>query len=242
MSQTIVIKIGGVASQQLNKDFLQEIKNWKDAGHQVVIVHGGGYAINKLMEEHSVPVEKINGLRVTSQADMKLVHHALIEQVGADISKKFQGMEIDCIQLKSSLSKVVKAEFLDKDLYGYVGQVEQVQDQFLRAILADDFIPILASLGYSGNGEELNINADYLATAVASALSADKLILMTDVKGVLEKGKMLDVLKVSDIQAKIDQEIITGGMIPKIESAAKNCFSWCRSGCDWRHFDQRDYY
>ena len=82
-------------------------------------------------------------------------------------------------------------------------------------------MPILASLGYTKSGQELNINADYLATAVASALKADRLILMTDVPGVLENKQVLDVLKVSDVQEKIDQEIISGGMIPKIQAAVE---------------------
>ena len=221
MSQTIVIKIGGVASQQLSQDFLNQVKAWKNEGHRLVIVHGGGYAINKLMKEQAIPVKKINGLRVTSQSDMALVHHALVEQVGLDISKKLLKMDIDSIQLKASLARIVEAEFLDQETLGYVGKVCQIHPTFLDLVLEDDFVPILASLGYTKSGQELNINADYLATAVASALKADRLILMTDVPGVLENKQVLDVLKVSDVQEKIDQEIISGGMIPKIQSAVE---------------------
>ena len=221
MSQTIVIKIGGVASQQLSQDFLNQVKAWKNEGHRLVIVHGGGYAINKLMKEQSIPVKKINGLRVTSQSDMALVHHALVEQVGLDISKKLLKMDIDSIQLKASLARIVEAEFLDQERLGYVGKVCQIHPTFLDLVLEDDFVPILASLGYIKSGQELNINADYLATAVASALKADRLILMTDVPGVLENKQVLDVLKVSDVQEKIDQEIISGGMIPKIQAAVE---------------------
>lgn len=228
MSETIVIKIGGVASQQLGLDFLEEIKNWKEAGHRIVIVHGGGFAISKLMGQYQIPVERINGLRVTHQSEMPLVHYALVEQVGLDITTRMQDTGLDALQLKSSLTKVVKADFLDKSVYGYVGQVHQIHTGFLETVLQEGFIPILASLGYSAEGEELNINADYLATAVASALAADKLILMTDVKGVLENGQMISVLDLKDIPSKIDQGIITGGMIPKIESAAKTVLAGVR--------------
>lgn len=221
MSQTIVIKIGGVASQQLSQDFLNQIKLWVEAGHQLVIVHGGGFAINKLMEDHKVPVQKINGLRVTSQSDMKLVSKALLDIVGKGLEEKLHQAGLDSVQLRSDLEQVVEADFLDRETYGYVGQVEQIHSSDLKEKLADGRLPLLASLGFTTEGEMLNINADYLATAVAVALSADKLILMTDVKGVLENGQVLERLKLDDIQSKIDKQVITGGMIPKIESAAK---------------------
>lgn len=221
MSQTIVIKIGGVASQQLGPEFLNQLKFWKEDGHRLIIVHGGGFAITKLMKDKEVPVKKINGIRVTSQSDMPLVHHALLEQVGLEISRKCLQVGLDCIQLKANLPKVIEAEYLDKEIYGYVGQVSQINTDILASILDDDFIPILASLGYSKSYEELNINADYLATAVAIALRVDRLILLTDVPGVLENQQVLPRLKVGDIQEKIDLGVISSGMIPKIEAAAQ---------------------
>ena len=220
MSQLIVIKIGGVASQQLSKDILLQIKAWKEAGKAILIVHGGGFAINKLMKEEKIPVQKINGLRVTSQSDMLLVSHALLDIVGQDLTQKLNQEDLDGLQLLSDIEKVVEADFLDKSTYGYVGQVTHIQTSILNQMLEDGMLPVLASLGYSKDGNMLNINADYLATAVAIALGAEKLILMTDVKGVLENGKVLETLSTSQIQEKIDQEVITGGMIPKIQSAA----------------------
>lgn len=95
MENIIVIKIGGVASQHLSQDFINQIKNWKEAGKQLVIVHGGGFAINKLMEEEHVPVKKINGLRVTSQSDMKLVSYALLNIVGENLVKKLNQSSIE---------------------------------------------------------------------------------------------------------------------------------------------------
>ncbi|MGT2960874.1 acetylglutamate kinase [Streptococcus caballi] len=219
MENIIVIKIGGVASQHLSQDFINQIKNWKEAGKQLVIVHGGGFAINKLMEEEHVPVKKINGLRVTSQSDMKLVSYALLNIVGENLVKKLNQSSIDSIQLLSDIEKVVQADFLDKETYGYVGNVSQIQTEILEKMLANQMLPVLASIGYSKDGDMLNINADYLATAVAVALRAEKLVLMTDVKGVLENGAVLDSLSSTECQDKIEQGIITGGMIPKIESA-----------------------
>lgn len=219
MKNIIVIKIGGVASQHLSQDFVNQVKKWKEAGKQLVIVHGGGFAINKLMEDEQVPVKKINGLRVTSQSDMKLVSYALLTIVGENLVKKLNQSSIDSIQLLSDLEKVVQADFLDKETYGYVGNVSQIQTEILEKMLTNHMLPVLASIGYSKDGDMLNINADYLATAVAVALGAEKLVLMTDVKGVLENGAVLGSLSSTEFQDKIDQGIITGGMIPKIESA-----------------------
>ena len=221
MSEIIVIKIGGVASQQLTSSFIEQLKTWKDAGKAIVIVHGGGFAINRLMEENQVPIKKVKGLRVTSQSDMKLVSQALLDIVGKDLSEKLTQSGLANLQLTSQLEQLIRADFLDKDTYGYVGEVTSIQTAPLLELLHEGKIPLLASLGYSQNGDLLNINADYLATAVAAALAAEKLILLTDVKGVLEKGQVLPELTIDQVPEKIADGVITGGMIPKIESAAK---------------------
>ena len=221
MEHVIVIKIGGVSSQHLSQEFIQQIKQWKAENKQVVIVHGGGFAINQLMEEEHVPITKKNGLRVTRQSDMKLVSYALLNIVGANLVKKLNQSSLDSVQLLSNMPKVVQADFLDKATYGYVGNVSHIETEILEQMLADQMLPVLASIGFSKDGKMLNINADYLATAIAVALGAEKLVLMTDVKGVLENGAVLDHLSSTDFQEKIDKGVITGGMIPKIESAVK---------------------
>ena len=192
MEHVIVIKIGGVSSQHLSQEFIQQIKQWKAENKQVVIVHGGGFAINQLMEEEHVPITKKNGLRVTRQSDMKLVSYALLNIVGANLVKKLNQSSLDSVQLLSNMPKVVQADFLDKATYGYVGNVSHIESEILEQMLADQMLPVLASIGFSKDGKMLNINADYLATAIAVALGAEKLVLMTDVKGVLENGAVLD--------------------------------------------------
>ncbi|EHJ51928.1 acetylglutamate kinase [Streptococcus macacae] len=221
MKDIIVIKIGGVASQQLGADFLSQIKNWQEAGKHLVIVHGGGFAINKLMKENQLPIKKINGLRVTSKEDMVLVSRALLDLVGKHLQDKLTQAGVASKQLRTEIKNTVRADFLDKKTYGYVGDVTSIDETVLKALLNDGLVPILASLGYSKEGKMLNINADYLATAAAAALTADKLILMTDVKGILENGSVLDLLKIKHIQEKMKAGVITGGMIPKVESAVK---------------------
>lgn len=221
MSQYIVVKVGGVASQNLTDDFVNQIAKWQNEGNQVVIVHGGGYAINQLMEEHQIPVEKVDGLRVTSLEAMKWVTYGLTEIVGPSIKERLEGAGLTVKQLKEEIQDIFTADILSEEKYGYVGTVPSVDAEKLETIINNGNIPLIPSLAYSESGQELNINADYLATAVATSLKADKLILMTDVPGVKENDQVLASLSLEEIPKKIAEEVITGGMIPKVESAAE---------------------
>lgn len=219
--ELVVIKIGGVASQQLTADILETLKTWQQLGKGLIIVHGGGFAINQLMAENQVQVTKINGLRVTSASDMELVKTALVDKVGKSLTADLLAAGLPALQVVENLTEIVGADFLDQETYGYVGEVSQISASPLMDLLAQGKIPVIPCLGFSLQGEMLNINADYLATAIASSLKAQQLILMTDVPGVLDNGQVLETLLVSEVEGKIADGIITGGMIPKIQSAAK---------------------
>lgn len=220
-TEYIVIKIGGVASKQLTPEILTKLSEWQQAGQKIIIVHGGGFAINQLMEEHDIPIHKVNGLRVTSQSDMRLIKEALVDIVGKNLAGELTQVGLPAYQVIDELSDLVRADFLNQEVYGFVGEVKNITNQTLVVLLAQGKIPLIPSLGYSEQGDLLNINADYLARAVAISLGAKKLILMTDVKGVLENGQVLNHLNIEDVQKKIDSGVITGGMIPKIQSAVQ---------------------
>lgn len=220
-TEYIVIKIGGVASKQLTPEILAKLSEWQQAGQKIIIVHGGGFAINQLMEEHDIPIHKINGLRVTSQSDMGLIKEALVDMVGKNLAGQLRQAGLPAYQVIDELPDLVHADFLDQETYGFVGEVNHITNQTLVALLSQGKIPLIPSLGYSEQGDLLNINADYLARAVAISLGAKKLILMTDVKGVLENRQVLEHLNLVDVQKKIDSGVITGGMIPKIQSAVQ---------------------
>lgn len=220
-TEYIVIKIGGVASKQLTPEILTKLSEWQQAGQKVVIVHGGGFAINQLMEEHDIPIHKVNGLRVTGQSDMALIKEALVDIVGKNLAGELTTASLPAYQVIDELPDLVHADFLDQETYGFVGEVSHITNQTLVALLAQGKLPLIPSLGYNEQGDLLNINADYLARAVAISLGAKKLILMTDVKGVLENGQVLEHLNLVDVQKKIDSGVITGGMIPKIQSAVQ---------------------
>ena len=220
-AEYIVIKIGGVASKQLTPEILTKLSEWQQDGQKIIIVHGGGFAINQLMEEHDIPIHKINGLRVTSQSDMGLIKEALVDMVGKNLAGQLRQAGLPAYQVIDELPDLVHADFLDQETYGFVGEVNHITNQTLVALLSQGKLPLIPSLGYSEQGDLLNINADYLARAVAISLGAKKLILMTDVKGVLENGQVLEHLNLVDVQKKIDSGVITGGMIPKIQSAVQ---------------------
>lgn len=220
-TEYIVIKIGGVASKQLTPEILAKLSEWQQAGQKIIIVHGGGFAINQLMEEHDIPIHKINGLRVTSQSDMGLIKEALVDMVGKNLAGQLRQAGLPAYQVIDELPDLVHADFLDQETYGFVGEVNHITNQTLVALLSQGKLPLIPSLGYSEQGDLLNINADYLARAVAISLGAKKLILMTDVKGVLENRQVLEHLNLVDVQKKIDSGVITGGMIPKIQSAVQ---------------------
>ena len=216
-TEYIVIKIGGVASKQLTPEILAKLSEWQQAGQKIIIVHGGGFAINQLMEEHDITIHKVNSLRVTSQSDMVLIKEALVDILGKNLASQLTQAGFPIYQVPD----LVHADFLDQEIYGYVGEVKSITNQTLVAFLSQGKIPLIPSLGYSEQGDLLNINADYLARAVAISLGSKKLILMTDVKGVLENGQVLNHLNIVDVQKKIDSGVITGGMIPKIQSAVQ---------------------
>ena len=218
-TEYIVIKIGGVASKQLTPEILTKLSEWQQAGQKIVIVHGGGFAINQLMEENHI--HKVNGLRVTGQSDMALIKEALVDMVGKNLAGELTTAGLPAYQLVDELSDLVHADFLDQETYGFVGEVKNITNQTLVSLLSQGKLPLIPSLGYSEQGDLLNINADYLARAVAISLGAKKLILLTDVKGVLENGQVLEQLNFVDVQKKIDSGVVTGGMIPKIQSAVQ---------------------
>ena len=214
-TEYIVIKIGGVASKQLTPEILAKLSEWQQAGQKIIIVHGGGFAINH------IPIHKVNGLRVTGQSDMALIREALVDIVGKNLAGELTTAGLPAYQVIDELPDLVHADFLDQETYGFVGEVKNITNQTLVSLLSQGKLPLIPSLGYSEQGALLNINADYLARAVAISLGAKKLILMTDVKGVLENGQILEHLNFVDVQKKIDSGVITGGMIPKIQSAVQ---------------------
>jgi acetylglutamate kinase len=229
--QTLVIKYGGAAQQEpaLKEGFAQDITLLQTLGINVVLVHGGGPQIGKLLEALHIPTRFVEGLRVTDQRTMDIVEMVLAGKINKEIVNLINnagGRAVGLCGKDGRLLTAQKVEFYRPredeppeiiDI-GLVGEVTGVNGELIRALLGQHFLPVIAPVGVGEQGETLNINADLVAGAVAGALGAAKLILLTDVAGVLDREGLLHS-SLTRLQAvtMMEDGAISGGMIPKIK-------------------------
>ena len=222
---TVVIKYGGSAmlDPNINETIIQDIVLLKLVGINPVIVHGGGPEINNMLRRLDIESKFINGLRVTTKETMEVVEMVLAGKVNKQIVEMICEQGGCPVGLTGKDGKMLRAKKMEKDGIdlGYVGEIVEVDTKLLNTLLDDSFIPVIAPIGADEEGNTYNINADYAAVAIASALNAEKLVFLTDVEGVLEDKDNPDSLIsfLSNEQAKdyIASGIVAGGMIPKVE-------------------------
>ena len=234
--QTVVIKYGGHAmvDEQLADAFARDVVLLKHLGVNPVIVHGGGPQIASLLERLGIQSEFRDGLRVTDDATMEVVEMVLSGPINKTIVRainKAGGKAVGLSGSDADLMKVRRAARKSKDAdsqveklidLGFVGEPEQVDVSVLKLLgnYDHDFIPVIAPVGFDGEGRRYNVNADTAAGAIASALGASRLLLLTDVAGVLDKDKQLiREIGADEVAALMADGTITGGMIPKLETA-----------------------
>ncbi|MDT2599740.1 acetylglutamate kinase [Enterococcus hulanensis] len=215
----IVVKIGGVASDNLTQSFFQQIEEWQTAGHEIIVVHGGGYYITEMMERLNIPVTIKEGLRVTTEQALKITQMVLIGQVQPTITTLFQQQGFATIGLNASSDNMIQGKFIDQEKLGYVGEITEVNPAAIEGVLYRNYIPIIAPLGMTSSGQWLNVNADDTACKIAEEVGAEALYLLTDVPGVKQAGEWLKKLSIAEVEELKNEEVITGGMIPKINSA-----------------------
>ena len=215
----IVVKIGGVASDNLTQSFFQQIEEWQTAGHEIIVVHGGGYYITEMMERLNIPVTIKEGLRVTTEQALKITQMVLIGQVQPTITTLFQQQGFATIGLNASSDNMIQGKFIDQEKLGYVGEITEVNPAAIEGVLYRNYIPIIAPLGMTSSGQWLNVNADDTACKIAEEVGAEALYLLTDVPGVKQSGEWLEKLSIAEVEELKNEEVITGGMIPKINSA-----------------------
>jgi acetylglutamate kinase len=221
----MVIKYGGAAqiSDELKTSFARDILLLTLVGIKPVIVHGGGKDINRMLEKLSIEPKFIDGVRVTDEATMEVVEMVLWGAINNEIVSLLCGHGAKAIGLNGKSSSFFKAKPL-KEGMGLTGEVTEVDPSIVEKVLDEKFVPVIASIA---EGESLghpgyNINADTLASAVAVAIKAKKVIFMTDTAGVLDKEKnLLTTLDKTTIDELIDDGTIAGGMIPKVEACLK---------------------
>ena len=210
----VVIKFGG--GEKLRKDFVNDVVFMKFVGLRPVLIHGGGIAINEEMKSRGKESKFINGLRVTDRETLSVVENTLAN-INREIRELIEKAGWQAIGLNGK--KFINSKNLHQD-FGFVGEVERIDDKLLN-ILHGKAIPVIAPLGKGKNDETLNINADEAASGIASAIAAEKLILMTDVSGIMNGQSIISTLKISDCESLIRQKVISGGMIPKVSACIK---------------------
>lgn len=232
--QIIVVKFGGHAmvDPALAQRFARDMVMLKVCGLNPIVVHGGGPQINKMLDKLDVKPEFRDGLRVTDQATMDVVEMVLSGSINKSIVASIQQAGGRAVGISGKDGNLLIAERMVKEKkgadgkvekidFGFVGEPSRVNTEILETIMRSDAIPVVAPVGLGWEGETFNVNADTAAGAIATATQAKRLLLLTDVAGVLDKDKQLiSELKVGDIPALIDNGTITGGMIPKVESAS----------------------
>jgi acetylglutamate kinase len=221
----IVVKYGGAAmtDPSLKESFSRDIALMKLVGMKPVIVHGGGPQIGKELEKAGIESKFENGLRVTNKPTMNIVKKILGTQINHEITrliKKFGGNSISFNHSKYQIVNATKKSCEDGADLGLVGEVIKIRTSDLKKSLSNGFIPVIAPIGVSKNNEFLNINADEVAGEVAQALKAEKLILLTDVKGIGDSdNKLISKVSLSKGQKILKEKFIKGGMTPKLLSA-----------------------
>ena len=232
--QTIVIKYGGNAmiSDELKSKVITDITLMKYVGIRPVIVHGGGPDITGFLQKIGKKSEFVSGLRVTDKETMAIAEMVLIGKVNSEIVNRLSqagnhaiglsGKDGNLIRARKKLAEVHREGKIERVDIGYVGEVESITASVLSDMLEGGYIPVVAPVGVGESGESYNINADYVAAKVAGALHAEKLLLLTDVEGIYknyaDKSSFISSLTEEEARRYIDDGVISGGMIPKVEA------------------------
>ena len=245
-NKTVVIKYGGHAmvDEALKRSFALDIILLKYIGINPVVVHGGGPQINEFLQKMNIQSSYVQGMRVTDGETMDVVEMVLVGKVNKEIvslinyhggkAVGLSGRDGDLVKAKKM--KIVKNQLADAppeiiDL-GRVGEVTSINPDILETLDAKDFIPVIAPVGVGEDGRSFNINADLVAGAIAAKLKAEKLVLLTDVEGVLDKDRaLIPSLTCAQAEEQIETGVIVGGMIPKVRC----CMAAVRGGVKKAH-------
>ena len=230
-NKTIVIKYGGHAmvDNELKVNFALDVILMKYVGFNPVIVHGGGPQIGKVLEKMGKPSKFIDGMRVTDLETMDIVEMVLVGKINKEIVGLINHHGGQAVGLSGKDGQLIMAKKLDiikqKDGtdapeiidIGMVGEVESINPNVIEALDRNKFIPVIAPIGIGSQGETYNINADLVAGKIASALRAEKMVLLTDVEGLLdEKKRLISTIDSKKVRKYIKEGIISEGMIPKV--------------------------
>ncbi|HUD50672.1 acetylglutamate kinase [Parvibaculum sp.] len=231
--KTIVVKYGGHAmgDEALGLEFARDIVLLKQSGVDPIVVHGGGPQIGAMLTRLGIKSEFSGGLRITDKATVEVVEMVLAGSINKNLVSLLNRAGGQAVGLCGKDGNLIVAKKVEQKIHdpesniekildlGFVGEPAKINPQILQTIIASDIIPVIAPVGVAPNGDTYNINADTAAGAIAGAMGATRLLLLTDVRGVLDKqGNLIEELTVDEAKALIKDGTISGGMIPKIET------------------------
>jgi acetylglutamate kinase len=233
----ILVKYGGAAMNlaDVRENVLQNLVFMNYVGIRPILIHGGGNAITANMKKRGIQSQFINGLRVTDKQAIDVVVDTLAE-INQEIVRDINRLGAKAVGLSGHDARILNVTKYTKDGdVGYVGEVKHVNIETLRGLTEAGIIPVIYPVGIDDKGETYNVNADEAAAKVAAAMKVDKLMVLTNVKGIMMdpavETSLLSSLHVKDVQDLIDRKIVTGGMIPKV----KCCMSALAGGVPKAH-------
>lgn len=236
--ETVVVKYGGNAmlNDNLKSAVMSDICLMQLVGINVVLVHGGGPEINYMLEKTGKVSEFKNGLRVTDEETIDIVQQVLAGKVNKSLVQLLSQSGGKAIGLCGLDGKMLMAnKLIAGDDLGYVGEIEQVNEEIINDSISNGYIPVISTIAGGYDGAVYNINADLAAAQIAAKLNAKKLILMTDIRGLLkdvkDENSLISVVNVSEVPSLKKEGIISGGMIPKIDC----CVEAVRMGVNRAH-------
>jgi acetylglutamate kinase len=242
--KTIVIKYGGAAmmDENLKNGFARDVVLMDYIGLNPVIVHGGGPQIGRVLEKMGIESKFHNGMRITDERTMDVVEMVLAGDINGEIVNLITRNGGKAVGLSGKDGGLIKARKIPKEKievqgkdpqiidYGRVGQVMEIDSTVISTLDSGRFIPVISPIGVNGQGVTLNINADLVAGEIAKSLKAEKLVLLTDIEGVQGREKeLISSLTVNECRRFIKDEVIRGGMIPKVKCALKAVESGVKS-------------
>jgi len=235
--KTIVIKYGGSAmiDEELKENVILDIVLMKYVGMNPVIIHGGGPEISEVMEKMGKKAQFVQGLRVTDSETMAIAEMVL-GRIGKGIAALINQHGAKSVGLSGKDGGLISVEKYQAEVdIGFVGKVARIDPQIINVLDTEGFVPVISSIGVGSDGQTYNINADSVAGEMAAALKAEKLIILTDVRGIMrdqdEVKSLISTLKISEIDPLIKSGVISGGMLPKVEA----CITALRGGVRKTH-------
>ncbi|MGB4610524.1 MAG: acetylglutamate kinase [Saccharofermentanales bacterium] len=229
-NKIIVVKYGGNAmiKEYLIDSTMHDIVLLSLIGVKVVLVHGGGIEINEALTRMNIQSKFVNGLRVTDDETMRVVQMVLAGKVNKDLVNLIHTKGGKAIGLSGIDGHMIKASIKDPSL-GYVGKIEEVNVRPILDVIEKGYIPVISTIGCDAQGNTYNINADTAAAKIAGELGAESLITMTDIGGILrdqqDPSSIIPVVTLDDVEQLIADQVITGGMLPKVECCT-NALHW----------------